>query len=166
MEFLRRRAAHERILRRRTAGHRLHGRYAGAFWEPLVTRLTDNGTARVLADGTGIKQGDLFIIARNDFVVRNPDVVETFLRVFKRGQEFIRDHPGEAAELIAKDVNLPPEQLVKVLAKLDFDPAIKPKTIEELRKVEDFLRASGIIKNPVDVAAFVDTRSLTAAGIQ
>jgi len=139
---------------------------AGAFWEPLVTRLTDNGTARVLADGTGIKQGDLFIIARNDFASRNPEVVETFLRVFKRGQEFIRDHPDEAAERIAKDVNLPPQQLVKVFAKLDYDPAVKPKTAQELQKVEEFLRASGIIKNPVDVRAFVDTRYLEAAGIR
>lgn len=139
---------------------------AGCVWEPLVTRLTDGGPARVLADGTGIKAGDLFIIAANAFASRNPDLTAELLRAYQRGREFIRDHPDEAAAIIAKDVNLPPDQLVKVLAKLDFDPAIKPRNIEELKKVEEFLRTFGLTKNPVDIGAFVDTRYLKQAGIE
>ncbi len=139
---------------------------AGCFWEPLVTRLTENGTARVLADGTGIKQGDLFIIAVNAFASRNPDLTAAFLRAFERGREFIRDHPDEAAACITKDIGLPPDQVARLLAKLDFNPALTPQTTEELKKTEAFLRASGITKNPVDIAAFLDPRYLQAAGIE
>ena len=139
---------------------------AGCVWEPLVTRLTDGGPDRVLADGTGRKLGILVIVARNGFAEKNPDVIAAFLQTLKRGQQFIREHPEEAAGLISKEVNLPPVQLVKVLANLDFDPSIKPQTIEELTNVEAFLRTSGIIKNPVEIGSFVDTRYLKQAGIE
>jgi sulfonate transport system substrate-binding protein len=139
---------------------------AGVVWEPLITRLVDNGAARVLADGVGIKQGEIYIFTTQAFASKNGDVLATFLKTFERGREFIRDHPDEAVVLVAKNVVLPVEQLGKVLAKGEYDPAIRQKSIEELKKTEKFLRETGVIKNPVDVEAFVDTSYLKQAGLE
>ncbi len=128
---------------------------AGAIWEPLITRLTDEGTARVLVDGTGIKSGILVIVATNSFVARNPDLVRKFLEVYERARDFLRENPREAARLISGEVNLPPGQLEKVLAKFDFDPRLSGNDITELRKSEEFMKSAHIIKTPVDIAAFV-----------
>jgi len=139
---------------------------AGALWEPLITKLEDEGSAKVLVDGTGIKQGVLVIVARNEFASKNSELVATFLKSYQRGLEFIQANPKEAAGLVAKEVNLTPEQLLKVMAKFDYSPAIRLDAIKELKKSEEFMRDAGIIKTPVDIDAFVDLRYLQSAGIQ
>jgi sulfonate transport system substrate-binding protein len=138
---------------------------AASTWEPYLSRLEDDG-ARLLVDGTGIKKGELVIIAVDEYAKKNPRLVEKVLQVYKRGYEFIKASPKQAAELIAPEVKLTPEQLIKVLAKLDYDPVIRPEHMDELRKTEEFLRSNELTKNPVDIDKFVDTRYLKSAGLQ
>ncbi len=139
---------------------------AGGVWEPLLTKLESDGKIRVLQDGTGIKKGALVITARNAFAARNPELVQTFLRLYKRGEELLRAHPDEGAELVSHDVKLSPERLRAVLAKGDFDPALHPDDVEELKKSEAFMRGAGITKAQVDIDAFVDGRYALAAGVR
>jgi sulfonate transport system substrate-binding protein len=137
---------------------------AAAVWEPLLTKLTVQGSVRVLADGTGIKKGVLVIIGTNDFVTKNRAKTKALLRAYERGVVFIKAHPQEAASLIAADVNLPADLLVKVFQKLDYNPAIQPEDIAEIKKSELFLRSSGLIKSDVNIDTFTDvsfTRELS-----
>jgi sulfonate transport system substrate-binding protein len=129
---------------------------AAAVWEPLITKLESQGVARVLADGTGIKKGALVIVATGDFVSKNREQAKAFLRAYKRGAKFIKDQPKEAARITAADFNLPPEQLVRVLAKLHFHPAIQADDVEELKKSEAFMRTAGLIKSAVNIDSFTD----------
>lgn len=131
---------------------------AGAVWEPLLTKLQDEGTARVLQDGTGIKKGALVILATQSFASQNPELVTTVLRAYQRGHAFINAQPDEAAGLVSKDVRLSPDRLRKVLAKFDFDPELHPDDIEELLRTEAFMRSAGITKAAVDIHGFVDNR--------
>ncbi|MRR58188.1 MAG: aliphatic sulfonate ABC transporter substrate-binding protein [Deltaproteobacteria bacterium] len=133
---------------------------AAAVWEPLITRLEGQGAVRVLADGSGIKKGVLVIIATNDILTRHREQVKAFLKAYQRGARFIAANPREAAKLIAAEVNLPADQVVKVLAKFDFNPGIQKDDIEEIRKSEAFMRSTALIKTQVNIDAFVDT-SLT-----
>jgi sulfonate transport system substrate-binding protein len=139
---------------------------AGAMWEPLITKLEENNVARVLADGTNIKKGVLVIVTTDRFATKNPELVKAFLKVYQRGYEFIKANPSEAANLIADDVKLTPKQLLKVIAKFDFNPVLHPDDIEELKKSEEFMRGAEIIKNPVNIDAFIDTSYAKAAGIK
>ncbi|ADY55843.1 aliphatic sulfonates family ABC transporter, periplasmic ligand-binding protein [Syntrophobotulus glycolicus DSM 8271] len=139
---------------------------AGTVWEPVITKLLDNGTARVLADGTGIKNGLLVSVATNKFAAQNPELIKIYLKAYQRGAEYIQANLKEASQLIAEDVKLSPEQLEKVLAKFDFNPAIKPEDIAELKKSEEFMKSAALINNDVDIDTFVDTTYSKAAGIQ
>lgn len=129
---------------------------AGAIWEPLITKLESQGAIRVLADGTGIKKGVLVIIATNDFVTRHRDQTKAFLKAYQRGAQFIKSHPGEAAKLIEKDVNLSPDLLLKVFKKFDYNPAITHEDLEELKRTEEFMKDNGIIRSHVDITTFAD----------
>jgi sulfonate transport system substrate-binding protein len=133
---------------------------AAAVWEPLITWLESHGQVRVLADGTGIKKGVLVIIATSDFAARKRDQAKALLKAYQRGARFIKSNPKETALLIAADVNLPPDLLLKVLPKYDFHPAIQADDIGEIKKSEAFMRSVGIIKVPVDIDKFKDA-SLT-----
>lgn len=128
---------------------------AAAVWEPLVTRLSDQGTARVLADGTGLKKGILVSVATKAFIDRNPGLVRKFLEVYERGREYIRGNPREAARLLSGEMNLPPGQLERVLARFDFDPRLSDDDIAEMKSSEKFMSAARIIKKRVDIATFL-----------
>ncbi len=129
---------------------------AAAVWEPLITRLESQGQVRVLADGTGIKKGVLVIVATSDFAARNREQTKALLRAYLRGARFARSNPREAAQLIAGDVNLSVDLLLKVLSKLDFHPAIQADDIAEIKKSEAFMRSAGLIRVPVDIDRFTD----------
>jgi sulfonate transport system substrate-binding protein len=139
---------------------------AAAIWEPLITKLETQGTVRVLADGTGIKKGALVIIATNDFVTKHHDQTKAILKAYQRGADFIKANPREAAQLIAKDVNLAPELLLKVLAKFDFNPALQADDIEELKKVEVFMKNNALIKSHVNIDTFADPSLAREIGIK
>ena len=132
---------------------------AAAVREPLITRLSDQGTARVLADGTGLKKGILVSVATKPFIDRNPVLVRKFLEVYERGREYIRENPREAARLLSGEMNLPPRQLERVLARFDFDPRLSDDDIAELKSSEKFMSAARIIKERVDIAAFISPAS-------
>ncbi len=139
---------------------------AAAVWEPLITKLEGQGAIRVLADGTGIKKGLLVIIATSDAVTKRREQVKAFLKAYARGAKYIKSNPKEAAHLIAGDVNLPPEQLTKVLAKFDYNPAIQADDIEEIKKSELFMRNAGLIKSPVNIDKFADPSLARESGIK
>lgn len=139
---------------------------AGAIWEPHITKLEESGTVRVLADGTNIKKGLLVIIASNKFAVKNPALVTAFLRAYQRGYDFVKANPAQAADLIADETKLTPEQLLKVFAKFDYWPGINGDDREELKKSEEFMRTNKIIKTQVNTDDFIDSRYLKANGIK
>jgi len=131
---------------------------AAATWEPVITKLENQGAARVLADGTGIKKGVLVIIASNDVITKKREQAKAFLKAYQRGAQFIKSNPKEAANLISGDVNLSTDLLLKVLAKFDFQPAIQADDILELKKSEAFMYSAGIIRSHVPIDSFIDTR--------
>ena len=133
---------------------------AAAVLEPLVTKLTTQGSVHVLADGTGIKKGILVIIATNDFITKNRAKTKAVLKAYQRGAAFIKAHPQDAAQLIAADVNLTPDLLLTVFKKFDYNPAIEAEDIVEIKKSELFLKSNGLIKSDVNIDTFAD-RTLT-----
>ncbi|MBI1920991.1 MAG: aliphatic sulfonate ABC transporter substrate-binding protein [Geobacter sp.] len=139
---------------------------AAAVWEPLITKLESQGAVRVLADGTGIKKGALVIIATNEFVTKNREQAKALLKAYQRGAKYIKANPKEAAQLIAADVNLPADLLLKVLAKFDYNPAIQADDIEEIRKSETFMLGAGLIKAPVNIDTFADASLTRESGIR
>lgn len=129
---------------------------AAAVWEPVLTKLESQGAIRVLRDGSGIKKGLLVIVATDDYLGKNREQTKALLHAYQRGADFIKADPQEAARLIAADINLAPELLVKVLTRFDFTPTIRAEDVAELKKSETFMESAGIIRTPVDIDRFVD----------
>jgi len=139
---------------------------AGAVWEPIITKFTAQKAIRVLADGTGIKSGVLAIVAATDFIKAKPEQAEAVLRAYARAATWIKSNPAEAAELVSPDVNLSPDLLVQVFAKLDYNPVLRDEDIAEIKKSAEFMKSVGIIKNAVDIDAFANRAIGQAAGLR
>jgi sulfonate transport system substrate-binding protein len=137
---------------------------AGAAWEPFLGKLEENGTR--IADGTGLKQGLRPIFVRDEFASANPELVAKLLKAYQRGYEFAKAHPQEAAQLVAPEVRLPPEQIFKVISNFNYNPIIRPECVSDLKRTEAFLRNHNLSRSRVDIDAFIDTRYLKQAGLR
>lgn len=139
---------------------------AGAVWEPTITKMELNGTGKVLVDGTGIKLGICTYVVRNKFAEENPELIKILLQDIQKGVDFEKENLNETAQIISSEVNLPQDQLIKVLPKYDFNPNLTSEDIVELKKTEDFMKSSNLITTSVDVDKFVNKDYLKAAGIK
>jgi len=129
---------------------------AGVTWEPYITQMLSNGSAKVLLDGTNLKSGNEVIVATKDLTQQSPEVVQTVLDVFRRGRDYLRENPEEAATLIASDVDLNPEQLVVAFQKIKYIPPLNEETIAEFDATQRFLHELGVNRRTIDVTEFVD----------
>jgi sulfonate transport system substrate-binding protein len=131
---------------------------AAATWEPYITKLSSDGTAKVLIDGDGIKRANSVILARQEFAEKNPELLKAFLRVYQKGNEYVKAHPQETAEIINPEVKVPVDITFKILQKYTFDSVISKEDTDALKEVEAFMREADIIKNKVDIDQFIDAK--------
>jgi sulfonate transport system substrate-binding protein len=130
---------------------------AAAVWEPSITRLTDSGVGKILADGTGILRGTNNIFSTTAFATENPKLVQLLLEQYARAAKALKDDPeGETAK-IAEAYSLTPEQLKSVTDKYYYSVVIADEDIECLRGTTDFLRNIGVVTDDsFDIADYID----------
>jgi len=114
--------------------------------------------------GTGIKKGELVIIATDEYAKKNPHVVEKFFAgPTSVATTSSKANPKQAGELIASDVKLTPEQFFpKVLPKFGLRHCRPSEHVEEFEETE-IPAQSRAEQESVDIDAFVDTRYLKAS---
>jgi NitT/TauT family transport system substrate-binding protein len=73
---------------------------AAAVWEPVATRLVQEGVARRIASGRelGLDDGG-FLLMRADLLQRRPDVAQAWLRAELEAQRYLAD-PANAEEVV------------------------------------------------------------------
>lgn len=130
---------------------------AGVIWEPYITQIVDKKAAKVLMDGTGLKDGNEVIAVTSSLAKDSPQVVEVLLQVFKKGTDYLHEHPQEAAELIAADVDLEPAQLEQAFNKIDYMPPLDQATIADLDATQKFLHEIGVNRRTFDISTFANT---------
>ena len=126
-------------------------------WEQYISLLETSGTARVLADGTGVKRGNMVTYAIKEYAEKHPLVIEAYIKAGRRASDYIAANPKAAASAVAKHFGVTDEVMEKILGKFSFSPELSAEDIAEITKVKDYLLAVGIIKNDVDMSEFINT---------
>ncbi|PJM72493.1 ABC transporter substrate-binding protein [Bifidobacterium primatium] len=139
-----------------------HNVDAIVIWEQYVTKLETEGTARVLADGTGVKRGNMVSYFTTSYAKAHPDIVRAYNRAVQRGADEINSNPDKAANAVAKDFGVSADLLKKIWKHFTFTTELKPDDITAIREVADFAWKNGILKSQVDVDELIDTSYLTA----
>lgn len=134
------------------------------IWEQFITKLTNDGTAKVLIDGTGIKKSNMVLYAVSDFAAENPELIEAFIRATDRGAAYINQNPEEAAALLAPVYNVTEEEMEKIFGNFNFSVSLTDDDVAEITKVADYAYEAGIIANPVDSDEFINRDYLADAG--
>ena len=132
------------------------------IWEQYISQLTSDGTAKVIADGTGVKRGNMVTYAVSDYANKNPKVIEAYIMALNRADEVIKNEPEKAAEAVAEDFGVNKELMLKIIPNFTFSTEFTEDDIAEIKNVKDFSLESGIISKDVDIDSFINKKYLDA----
>lgn len=130
--------------------------------EPFVSKFTSEGSAKILADGTGIKKSNMINYFEKSYADEHPLVVEAYIRALNRANDYIASNPKEAAELTAEDFGVDAALNQKVMNNMVFTTDLTEDDIKEIDSVKAFSVEYGIIKNDFDINDFINTKYLEA----
>ncbi len=138
---------------------------AAVAFEPMITKMTSQKMARVVADGTGLMDGAVVIVAMDNFAKQNPGLIDILLKTYRTGYGFVQNTPNETSPIIDGEIRRTPEQITSMLKKFDYNPVITERDVVELEKSVAFLQKLGLIKDTVNIKGFIDDSYLKLAGI-
>lgn len=132
---------------------------AVAGFVPWPDVLVFRGTARKVFDGgdTGVPTMHV-VVQRDAFAAENPEVAEAFLAAQLEATEFVREHPLEAAQIVADISGLEVEVVYLFNGPngvVTFDPTIKDEWVAALEGDVPFLESLNSLTD-LDVEEFVD----------
>lgn len=134
---------------------------AVATWEPWVSVLENAHAGKVFADSSsGVKRYVSVLLVRNDFAKEYPIYAERLLKVNERAIDFIKEHPEEALELIAKESHLPVAAISRIVKSSDWDSTIVPEDIAAFQQVKNFLQDTKVLKKDFDITELFDDKYL------
>ncbi|MCD7855381.1 MAG: aliphatic sulfonate ABC transporter substrate-binding protein [Clostridiales bacterium] len=135
-------------------------------WEQYVSQFISDGTAKLLADGTGVKKGNMITYFETDYAEAHPDVVKAYIRALNRAGEYIEENPDETAELAAETFGVDIDVMKTILSHLTFTTELTEDDIAEITKVKDFSLEQGLISNDIDINSFINTEYVNAVNAE
>jgi sulfonate transport system substrate-binding protein len=130
---------------------------AWATWDPFLSVVLQNGSARLLVDGAqaGSENAVAFFVGQ-EFLRAHRAVVAVVFDVLRSENAWARAHRQEAGEIWVRELGLP-MAVASRLGEYDTNP-IGPVGPDETRHIEhiaDWYVENGIIPSRPDIASFV-----------
>jgi ABC-type nitrate/sulfonate/bicarbonate transport system substrate-binding protein len=122
-------------------------------WEAFPTHILKNvkGSYLVQRDGGYIARYGV-IIAYDDYVKKNPQIVEKYLTAFSESSQWVRQHPDEAAAIACRWISgLDPDVARAAIKNITFDPRVSKYTYNGFKSSIDFLIKMKNLDKPIDV---------------
>lgn len=146
---------------------------AMACWEPWVSNAQKAG-GKLLFSGLksylGDKQGDVSWLSfyttmqvTDSFLKEHPAEVEAMLRALKKATVFINEHPDEAADIIAKEINLDKEQVKKIMSQNKYDMTFDEHFKSACQEMSSFMLEMKNIPNNPAFNSYADPSALKKA---
>lgn len=112
--------------------------------------------ARVIADGRGRVRGLSFVVARREFVEKNPGLIRAFLRMRRETLAFMRSDGEASALLAAKETRMEPNDAARVMGWYDFDCTVTEADRKSMARTRRYLIDHRIIAKNVDVESLFE----------
>lgn len=135
---------------------------AMACWEPWISNAQNNG-GKLLFSGLksylGDKQGDVNWM--NFYTTMQ--VSDTFLKEHPeevKATDFINENPDEAAEIIAKEINLDATQVKKIMSQNQYQMLYDDKFVNSCDEIANFMKETNNISSKPDFGKYADSSIL------
>jgi sulfonate transport system substrate-binding protein len=127
--------------------------------DPLVKVEVDSNGAAIIASGeTENIKSPTFYIARGEFAKEHPEVVEAFLKVIDKTNQFQQENYEEYIETAAKSGGTEPRLVELFTVNAEYQNSlISEEILNEFQTSADILTGLGYIKKDVDVNSLVNS---------
>ena len=111
--------------------------------------------ARILTNGEGLVEATIVTAVRGEFLQKYPELVKRFLNVHNTALSYMKTDTEEALKMTAAETGLSIDAVRKMYPWYDFDAAVKPSDIQELKRTQDFLIQNGMLNKSIDIEKII-----------
>jgi len=123
--------------------------------EPTPTLLESKGARQICTLGGLGSTYPVLLVCRKRFLEEQPETVTKVLQAIKEGEDFIKAHPDEAADLVSKATGLSPELAKKSMSYHYYDLVMNDELLDGLNRLASFLESEGRLSATYDVREHV-----------
>ncbi len=139
---------------------------AVAIWEPNVTRLVADGTAKIIGEGPDCGLlGVNPIVARAEYAQNNPEVIRVIIEQYARGVAALDSLDEDIKKKVADALSLDPELLADVAAKYEYTVKISDADVENLQDTISFLVKIGNLDKEYEIKDYIKKDYVESADI-
>ncbi|MBN9076464.1 MAG: ABC transporter substrate-binding protein [Rhizobiales bacterium] len=141
-------------------------------WEPWASYVVQRGgkvmfsaTKSFIPGEPGEKKIDAVyaaLFARPDFIDAQPKAVDGILRALSKAAEFLKSSPDEAAEMVGKVINIPPDVVKSTYAKINTGVVLPSQFSVDFDAKSEYLLKLGELRGAVKAAEVIDPAPLKA----
>lgn len=121
---------------------------------PDAIRAEKSG-AKILTTGEGLVEATIVTAVSGEFLKKHPDLVRRFLNVHNAALSYSKANMESALQMTAAETGLPLESVKQMYPWYDFDSAVKPSDIQELKRTQDFLIQNGMLKKSIEIEKMI-----------
>ena len=131
---------------------------AWSIWDYYLAAAQAQSGARLLAPGDGLIDNHAFFLASSNAVAQYPAVVQATLEEVAKVDQWAKQHPDDAAALLAKQVGIDAGILKTAIQRSGFGPKpLGPDVVAAQQRMADTLRALNILPVAITVQQAVAT---------
>lgn len=125
---------------------------AWMMWDPLLSAAENHPELRVVASGEGRVDNHQFYLARRDYIRQHSDILPLLTEQLQETGIFIDSHRRQAAELLAQELGIDPQAVLRALMRRSHQPrAMTIDIIRAQQAIADRFYALGILSRPVRI---------------
>jgi ABC-type nitrate/sulfonate/bicarbonate transport system substrate-binding protein len=126
-------------------------------WEPWLTRakLALGDRIHFLPGTTDIYRPHNNLVMDREWIEKHPDTALRFVKAVKEAGEFLKSHPKDSAQMVAKFLKLDVKLVEELLPKSEFPFALNDVAIAFVKSEVDKLIATNRLKGPFDYKSYV-----------
>jgi sulfonate transport system substrate-binding protein len=126
---------------------------AFAASEPTPSMAEEKGAVELTTLGGLGNVYPILILAKKDFLERNPLNIQKFLQSLKKSATYVAEHPQETASIMTQEIELPLSTTKHAMARHQYDLRLDAEIFSSLKQTAQFLQGQDIIDELPDLSA-------------
>ncbi|MEG2353585.1 MAG: NrtA/SsuA/CpmA family ABC transporter substrate-binding protein [Clostridium sp.] len=136
------------------------------IWQPWIGVIESENIGKQVEDTVGLKTNININIAATEFMNKYPEAIKKLLKVYIRTEKWVNENKPEAAKIIAKEMKIDENIILKAIEKEQYVVNITQESIDSMEDTSQFLKKIGVLREDVQAKECVELKFLKELGIQ